>query len=327
MSTKKEFHTEVIWGQRPDPIFLKMQQNIALNVLAPLENTRQDGEKCEFEYNVSNLVSIETLIATHRFNRRLFLNMLKTLETLNLQLDQYMLSVEMLIFRDDALYFDTSMDQFVWLLLPFNRINETVVREQLYFFRHLFIELEQCHIENINTLLMKSNFSIDELKVQFLSDVRAMDPSNALPLQKEGQIKRFTNAIHSKLRLKKDDKKTSKHQPNKSSETVQNVLNLKKTAYVQRHPILISRDQPAVQYKVYYETCLIGRDDRCEISIDETSISREHAKLYTQNATYLIEDLNSTNGTYVNNKKILKKTPIEHGDELRIGHCDFIFLI
>ncbi len=327
MSTKKEFHTEVIWGQRPDPIFLKMQQNIALNVLAPLENIRQDGEKYEFEYNVLNLVSIETLIATHQFNMRLFLNLLKALETLELKLDQYMLSIEMLIFRDDALYFDTSIDQFVWLLLPFNRINETVVKEQLYFFRHLFIELEQCHVEHINTLLMKSNFSIDELKVQFLSDVRTTDSSNALLPRKEGQIKQFTNAIHSKLRSKKDDKKTSKHQSKKSSETDQNVLNLKKTAYVQRHPILISRDQPAVQYKIYYETCLIGRDDRCEISIDETSISREHAKLYTQNATYLIEDLSSTNGTYVNSKKVLNKTPIGHGDELRIGHCDFIFLI
>lgn len=327
MSTKKEFHTEVIWGQYPDPIFFKMQQNIALNVLAPLENTRQDGEKCEFEYNVLNLVSIETLIATHRFNMRLFLNLLKSLETLNLQLDQYMLSMEMLIFREEALYLDTSTDQFVWLLLPFDRIDETVAKERLHFFRHLLIELEQCHIENINTLLMKANFSIDELKMQYLSDESTTDSTNILPFQREGQIKQFTNAIYSKLVSKKNGKKASKHQPLKSSETAQSALNLRKTAYVQRHPILISRDQPAVQHKVYYETCLIGRDDRCEICIDETSISREHAKLYTQNATYLIEDLNSTNGTFVNNKKILNKTPIGHGDELRIGHCDFIFLI
>ncbi|MBF4691853.1 FHA domain-containing protein [Fusibacter ferrireducens] len=326
MSTNNEFHTEVIWGQSPDPIFFKMQQNVPLKALAYLKETRRVGEKYEYEYNVSNFVSVETLINTRQFNMRLFLLLLKNLDALTLQLEQYMLSIDMFIYREDALYFDPSVDQFVWLLLPFNRAEQHVKRQQLYFFRHLLMELEQCHSINMNMLLLKSNFSIAELQAQYLSHVNAAVPSNNQAKQRKGKVEQFKSDLYAKWPFKKNIRKRQSHQSVKHSESPQGGLNLKKTAYVQRHPILISRDQPSVQYKIYYETCLIGRDERCEVSIDETSISREHARLYTQNATFLIEDLNSTNGTFVNNKKILNKTVISHGDELRIGHCDFIFL-
>lgn len=54
---------------------------------------------------------------------------------------------------------------------------------------------------------------------------------------------------------------------------------------------------------------------------EEGGVSRMHAKLYIQGAQYLLEDLNSTNFTFVNRQKLTPKTPtaIKDGDEVRFG--------
>jgi len=54
---------------------------------------------------------------------------------------------------------------------------------------------------------------------------------------------------------------------------------------------------------------------------EEGGVSRMHAKIYSQGGQYLLEDLNSTNFTFVNRQKLEPKTPtaIKDGDELRFG--------
>ena len=62
----------------------------------------------------------------------------------------------------------------------------------------------------------------------------------------------------------------------------------------------------------------IGRSGSNDINIDDATISSQHAKIYTYfNASY-IEDLNSTNGTYINGKPVQKHL-IKPGDVIRIG--------
>ena len=63
---------------------------------------------------------------------------------------------------------------------------------------------------------------------------------------------------------------------------------------------------------------IIGRDAGNDIQIDNMAVSREHAKIITGPAYYFIEDLNSTNGTFVNGKKIKKKF-LKKDDEVSIG--------
>jgi len=59
---------------------------------------------------------------------------------------------------------------------------------------------------------------------------------------------------------------------------------------------------------------LLGND----LYLDDNSISRKHCKLVKYGNTYKIEDLNSTNGTYVNGKRINKKE-LEIGDNITVG--------
>ncbi|MFQ5756643.1 MAG: FHA domain-containing protein [Acidiferrobacterales bacterium] len=62
----------------------------------------------------------------------------------------------------------------------------------------------------------------------------------------------------------------------------------------------------------------IGRRPSSDITIDNMAVSGEHANIFTIGDDSFIQDLGSTNGTYVNNKKIAKHH-LKHGDSITIG--------
>ena len=47
--------------------------------------------------------------------------------------------------------------------------------------------------------------------------------------------------------------------------------------------------------------------------------SGRHARLFPQGSRWFLEDLNSTNGTFVNGERLTRATPIEPGDDFRVG--------
>lgn len=67
----------------------------------------------------------------------------------------------------------------------------------------------------------------------------------------------------------------------------------------------------------------IGRQD-CDIVLKDDTISRSHASIINSNGEYYIQDLNSTNGTFVNNQRI-SQTPLTDGDNIRLGSVQLIF--
>jgi len=66
------------------------------------------------------------------------------------------------------------------------------------------------------------------------------------------------------------------------------------------------------------EVITIGRNAYNDIQIDNLSVSKRHAKITHDKGGYCIEDLNSTNGTYLNEKKI-SKGRMNHRDVVTIG--------
>jgi len=64
----------------------------------------------------------------------------------------------------------------------------------------------------------------------------------------------------------------------------------------------------------------IGRSEACELVLDDDYVSNMHAQLsHGDNGTWVLSDLGSTNGTFVNQKKITRPTPVGVGDIIRIG--------
>ncbi|MHC4872795.1 MAG: protein kinase domain-containing protein [Planctomycetota bacterium] len=68
----------------------------------------------------------------------------------------------------------------------------------------------------------------------------------------------------------------------------------------------------------------LGRSSKCLISIKDKKISREHARLFTEGDTFFIEDLGSSNGTFVNGEK-KDKSELNDGDRIRTGKSELIF--
>lgn len=67
---------------------------------------------------------------------------------------------------------------------------------------------------------------------------------------------------------------------------------------------------------------VLGRDSSCDITIPGTHLSRLHAELAIKGSTLLIRDLNSSNGTFVNDKKVTE-TVLKPGDSVRFDVLRF----
>jgi pSer/pThr/pTyr-binding forkhead associated (FHA) protein len=65
-------------------------------------------------------------------------------------------------------------------------------------------------------------------------------------------------------------------------------------------------------------TATIGRLPDNSVQIDNLAVSGHHAKIYWEEGHYVIEDLGSLNGTYVNEKRVGKATLL-HGDQIKVG--------
>jgi pSer/pThr/pTyr-binding forkhead associated (FHA) protein len=67
------------------------------------------------------------------------------------------------------------------------------------------------------------------------------------------------------------------------------------------------------------ETVQIGRAEACHVRIDDRYASQFHARLYPRNGSWYVEDLGSTNGTYLNRHKLTGSAEVHAGDVVRIG--------
>ena len=70
----------------------------------------------------------------------------------------------------------------------------------------------------------------------------------------------------------------------------------------------------------------IGRSDGNSIALCDQHVSGNHAKIIVRNDSLFIEDLNSTNGTYLNGNKINGKMKLTNKDEIKIGTSVFKIL-
>lgn len=69
----------------------------------------------------------------------------------------------------------------------------------------------------------------------------------------------------------------------------------------------------------------IGRESQCDIHFSDTETSRNHAEVEFQEGRYLLRDLGSSNGTFVNQERITEYV-LQHGDRIQIGRQTLLFI-
>lgn len=93
-------------------------------------------------------------------------------------------------------------------------------------------------------------------------------------------------------------------------------------------PRLLVEHAPGHDSGVAYDLmdgATLGRGD-VEIQLDDPFASSRHARITRQGRTMVIEDLGSTNGTYLNDEPLSGPRPLHDGDTIRIGDSTFTFL-
>src|SRR3974390_175635 len=90
--------------------------------------------------------------------------------------------------------------------------------------------------------------------------------------------------------------------------------------------LILSLDSQVVaEYKMNKERYTIGRLPDNDVRIDNPAVSGHHALIINILNDSFLEDLNSTNGTYVNGK-LIKKHALQHGDVITCGHHQMRFV-
>jgi FHA domain len=95
-----------------------------------------------------------------------------------------------------------------------------------------------------------------------------------------------------------------------------------------RAPRLVVERAPGHEPGMIYDLdgdIVLGRGDRAEIRLEDPFASAGHARVYEQGNIIVIEDLGSTNGTYLNEELLETPRPLHPGDRVRIGDSEFAF--
>jgi hypothetical protein len=69
-----------------------------------------------------------------------------------------------------------------------------------------------------------------------------------------------------------------------------------------------------------------GRHPESDIFLDDVTVSRRHADLVRSGPGWIVKDVGSLNGTYVNRQRIEDSSPLANGDEVQIGRFKLVFL-
>jgi hypothetical protein len=95
-----------------------------------------------------------------------------------------------------------------------------------------------------------------------------------------------------------------------------------------RAPRLVVERAPGHQPGMIYDLdgpVLLGRGGEAEIRLEDPYASSEHTRIFEQGGILAVEDLGSTNGTYLNEELLESPRPLHPGDRLRIGDSEFTF--
>lgn len=85
---------------------------------------------------------------------------------------------------------------------------------------------------------------------------------------------------------------------------------------------LVGLDPEAIRGRTFVVDAesTVGRTAGCQVQLDDSTVSQLHARLFVQDGRLLVEDLGSTNGTFVNRRKVSSPTPMRRGDRVAFGH-------
>ncbi len=88
------------------------------------------------------------------------------------------------------------------------------------------------------------------------------------------------------------------------------------------HKLILSKGTPSArEHELIKAETVIGRDSTVDITFASPGVSRRHARVLREGDTYVVEDLGSSNGTFVNGTRLTGRQILKSGDEIRLGQA------
>lgn len=81
------------------------------------------------------------------------------------------------------------------------------------------------------------------------------------------------------------------------------------------------------QYQLRGRECVVGRQADTDLRLDARDVSRRHARILTEGNFFFVEDLGSSNGTFVNNTRVSGRQPLQEQDRIQIGPFTICFQV
>ena len=89
--------------------------------------------------------------------------------------------------------------------------------------------------------------------------------------------------------------------------------------------VVVQKGKVVAEWQLGEKETVIGRGSDCSVTLDDTSVSRHHAKVMRIYTGYFIEDLHSTNGVVLNGRRV-RKHMLKGGDIIQIGESEVKFV-
>ncbi len=99
---------------------------------------------------------------------------------------------------------------------------------------------------------------------------------------------------------------------------------VKESRHGRRHApsqlVVVAPDELVGQAFELADELTVGRAAGCQVTLDDTFASQVHARLYRRDDQLYVEDLGSTNGTWLNREKVTGPLQMQRGDHLQVGN-------
>ena len=82
---------------------------------------------------------------------------------------------------------------------------------------------------------------------------------------------------------------------------------------------------PGQRFTLLGDSALIGRQEDATIYLDSLAVSRQHARIHCHGGEYFIEDIGSSNGTFLNGRRITQPVLLRDRDQIEVGPFRLVF--